>query len=217
MRIKWNGHASFTITASEGTVLVTDPYDPSGYGGVLTYEPVRDKADAVLVSHDHADHNYVQGLPGSPQVLKGSGKVKDIEVTAVATHHDESGGAERGDNTVFAFTVDGITVCFAGDLGHQLSSDQIKAIGAVDLLLVPVGGTYTVDAEGAARVVASLKPRLVIPMHFKTEKCELPISAVDGFLKEMKNVKRLDESEIELTSETLPEVGPEVWVMNHAC
>ena len=84
MRIKWNGHASFTITASDGTVLVTDPCDPSGYGGVLKYEPVLDKADAALVSHDHADHNYVQGLPGSPQVLKGSGKVKDIEVTAIA-------------------------------------------------------------------------------------------------------------------------------------
>ena len=77
MRIKWNGHASFTITASDGTVLVTDPYDPSGYGGVLTYDQVRDRADAVLVSHDHADHNYVQGLPGSPQVLKGSGKARD--------------------------------------------------------------------------------------------------------------------------------------------
>lgn len=217
MRIKWNGHASFTITASDGTVLVTDPYDPSGYGGVLKYDQVRDKADAVLVSHDHADHNFVQGLPGSPQVLKGSGRVKGIEVTAVATHHDESGGAERGDNMVFAFTMDGITVCFVGDLGHQLSSDQIKTIGAVDLLLVPVGGTYTVDAEGAAKVVESIKARLVIPMHFKTEKCALPIAEVDGFLAEMKNIKKLDESEIELTPERLPATGPEVWVMNHAC
>ena len=87
----------------------------------------------------------------------------------------------------------------------------------MDLLLVPVGGTYTVDAEGAAKVVESLKARLVIPMHFKTEKCELPISEVDGFLKEMKNVKRLDQSEIELTPERLPAVGPEVWVLKYAC
>lgn len=86
MKIKWNGHASFTITASDGTVLITDPYDPSGYGGVLKYYPVSDKADAVLVSHDHADHNYVKGLPGSPQVLKGSDQIKDIKVKAIDTH-----------------------------------------------------------------------------------------------------------------------------------
>ena len=217
MKIKWNGHSCFTITASDGTTVVTDPYEPGAYDGAVAYGPVDDRADVALVSHDHADHNYLQGLPGSPQVLKGSGKVRGIEVTAIATHHDESGGAERGDNKVFAFTMDGIAVCFVGDLGHQLSSDQIETIGAVDLLLVPVGGTYTVDAEGAAKVVESLKPRLVIPMHFKTEKCELPISEVDGFLTEMKNIKRLEESEIELTPEKIPAVGPEVWVMKHAC
>lgn len=217
MKIKWNGHASFTITASDGTVLITDPYDPSGYGGVLTYDPVRDKADAVLVSHDHADHNYVDGLPGSPQVLKGSGQVKDIKLKAIDTYHDESRGAERGANTVFVFKVDGINICFVGDLGHQLSSEQIEAIGAVDLLLIPVGGTYTVDAEGAVKVVESLKARLVIPMHFKTEKCDLPVAGVDDFLTKMRNVKKLEESEIELSPNKLLEAGPEVWVMKHAC
>lgn len=217
MKIKWNGHASFTITASDGTVLITDPYDPSGYGGVLSYDPVRDKADAVLVSHDHADHNYVEGLPGSPQVLKGSGQVKDIKLKAINTYHDESHGAERGANTVFVFKVDGINICFVGDLGHQLSSKQIEAIDAVGLLLIPVGGTYTVDAEGAAKVVESLKARLVIPMHFKTEKCDLPVAGVDDFLTKMRNVKKLEESEIELSPDKLPEDGPEVWVMRHAC
>jgi L-ascorbate metabolism protein UlaG (beta-lactamase superfamily) len=217
MRIKWNGHASFTITASDGTVLVTDPYDPNGYGGALNYDPVADVADAVLVSHEHADHNYVQGLLGSPQVLKASGRARGIEVKAINTHHDESHGAERGPNMVFSFAIDGIRICFAGDLGHQLSSEQIEAIGPVDMLLVPVGGTFTVDAEGAAKVIQALTPRLVIPMHFKTDKCELPIAEVDGFLKKMAEVKRLKESEIELTPDTLPAPGPEVWVMAHAC
>ena len=183
MRIKWNGHASFTITASDGTVLVTDPYDPGGYGGVLRYDTVSDRADAVLISHDHADHNYVQGLSGSPQVLK----------------------------------VDGINVCFAGDLGHQLSADQIEAIGSVDLLLIPVGGTFTVDAKGAAKVVEALGPKIVIPMHFKTDKCDLPIGEVDDFLAQMANAKRVRQSEVELSPDTLPSAGTEVWVLDYAC
>lgn len=217
MKIKWNGHASFTITASDGTVLVTDPYDPSGYGGVLKYKQVKDRTDGVLVSHDHADHNYVKGLSGSPKVVKGSDQVKNIRIKGVPTHHDESGGSERGDNVVFAFAIDGIKICFVGDLGHELSSEQIAAIGPVDLLLIPVGGTYTVDAGGAVKVAESLSPRLIIPMHFKTTKCDLPIAAVDGFLSKMTNVKKLGKSQIELSADKVPAEGPEVWVMDHAC
>ena len=217
MKIKWNGHASFTITASDGTVIVTDPYDPNGYGGVLLYDQVRDDADAVLISHDHADHNYVKGLPGSPKVLRGSGKIGDIKVTGINTYHDESGGSERGDNTLFVIELDNLRVCFAGDLGHPLSKEQIKAIGPVDLLLLPVGGTYTVDGEGAAGVAKALNPAVVIPMHFKTEKCNLPISDVNGFLKQMENVKKRDVSTIEISKDELPSGTPEVWVLEYAC
>jgi L-ascorbate metabolism protein UlaG (beta-lactamase superfamily) len=217
MKIKWNGHASFTITADDGTVMVIDPYNPGGYGGVLTYDVVRDKADAVLVSHDHDDHNYVKGLPGSPQVVKGPGQVRDIKINGIDTFHDESNGSERGSNMVFSFKVDGIDICFLGDLGHQLSSEQIDAIGNVNLLLVPVGGTFTVDAYGAVKLIEALKPNLVIPMHYKTAKCDLPIAEVDDFLMKMENVKRLGQSEIELTAEKIHATGPEVLIMNHAC
>ncbi len=217
MKIKWNGHASFTITASDGTVIVTDPYDPAGYGGVLTYDQVKDKADGVLVSHDHDDHNYVKGLPGSPQVIKGSGRVRNIQIRGIPTHHDESGGSERGNNVIFAFAVDGINICFVGDLGHQLSAEQANAVGPVDLLLIPVGGTFTVDADGAVKVVEALRPKLTIPMHFKTDKCDLPIAGVDGFLAKMTNVKQLQKSEIKLALDDVPATGHEVWVMNYAC
>ena len=103
-----------------------------------------------------------------------------------------------------------------GDLGHQLSSDQINAIGSVDVLLLPVGGTFTVDAAGAAGIAVSLNPRVIIPMHFKTEKCDFPIARVDEFLGQVKNVNKTHKSEIELSKESLPESGYEVWVLDHA-
>jgi L-ascorbate metabolism protein UlaG (beta-lactamase superfamily) len=217
MKIKWNGHASFTITASDGTVLVTDPYDPNAYSGALLYDPVGDRADGVLVSHDHADHNYVEGLAGSPTVIRDSGKVKNIQIAGIQTYHDTSGGAERGGNVIFVFAVDGIRICFVGDLGHQLLEEQMKAVGAVDLLLLPVGGTFTIDARGAAEVAESLAPRVVIPMHFKTAKCHFPIAGVDDFLSSMKLTKRLRQSEIALDADSLPAKGMEVWVLEHAC
>jgi L-ascorbate metabolism protein UlaG (beta-lactamase superfamily) len=217
MKLKWNGHASFTITDSEGTVIVTDPYDPSGYGGVLTYDQVKDNADGVLVSHDHADHNFTKGLPGSPKLLRGSGNVKGIDVKGISTYHDESGGSERGDNTLFVIDAEGIKICFAGDLGHTLTEEQIKLIGAIDILLVPVGGTYTIDAGGAAEVSKSLNAKVIIPMHFKTEKCGLPIADVNAFLEKMENFKRLGVSEIAFNADQIPAGKNEVWVLDYAC
>ena len=104
-----------------------------------------------------------------------------------------------------------------GDLGHQLSPEQVKAIGSVDLLLIPLGGTYTLEAEGAAKVTTALGSRLIIPMRFKTDKCDLPITEVDGFLEKMTHVKRLEESKIDLSPDKLPAAAPEVWGLNHAC
>lgn len=217
MKLKWNGHTSFTITASDGTIIVTDPYDPNGYDGALQYDVVSDRADIAVVSHDHADHNYVEGLTGDPQILRGSGSIKNIEIKGIETFHDESEGSERGTNVVFVMKVDGINICFCGDLGHQLSDEQINAVGEIEILLVPVGGFFTLDAEGASKLVETLKPRIVIPMHYKTSKCGFPISDVEPFLALMKDVKKPDKSEIEITSEQLRQTGIETWVLNHAC
>ena len=107
--------------------------------------------------------------------------------------------------------------CFCGDLGHQLSDEQVAAAGKIDILLVPVGGFFTLDAEGAAQLVQTLKPKIVIPMHYKTSKCGFPISDAEPFLSLMKDVKKLDKTEIEINAEGLPTAGTEAWVLNHAC
>jgi L-ascorbate metabolism protein UlaG (beta-lactamase superfamily) len=199
------------LIETEGIKIVTDPYDNSiGYG------PINIPVDIVTVSHDHFDHNHVQGLKGKPETIKkkGTHNVKGITFTAIETFHDASKGTQRGNNLVFIMEAEGLRLCHAGDLGHVLSKDQIKAIGNIDILLLPVGGTYTIDADEATKVMNDLDPKLVIPMHFKTKVLNFPISDVDLFIKGKKNVKKANSSHLEVTKETLPKER-EIWVLKH--
>ena len=203
MKIKWLGHASFLITSESGLRIITDPYQT---GGELKYQPVTEVADIVTVSHDHFDHNQVATVKGNPEVVSGAGtkEVKGIRFRGVPCAHDEEGGKLRGENVIFCFVVDGVKVCHLGDLGHPLSAEQLHEIGAVDVVLIPVGGFYTIDAKVASDVCLKLKPKLVIPMHFKNEKCAFPISGVDDFLLGKEDVSRVDSSEVEVKREELP-------------
>ena len=216
MKIKWCGHACFLITTDDGIKILTDPYEPGGYGGALAYGKVEDEADVVLVSHDHADHNYTQNLKGKPSVVKGAGKhrVRGLEIKGIATYHDASQGKERGNNVIFCFTADGFNLCHLGDLGHMVSKKEIAEIGSVDILFIPVGGFYTIDAKTAGEVVNTLKPRISIPMHFKTEKCSFPITGVEEFIKDKSNYKKTGKSEVDITKPSLPQ--SEIWVLSHA-
>ena len=117
---------------------------------------------------------------------------------------------------MWAFTVDGVRIGFMGDLGHQLSDDQLSALGNIDLLLTPVGGVFTINEDGAASLVDQVKPKVVIPMHFKTGKCGFPLSEVDEFARRMTNVKKTGRSEVEVSAADLPAGGPEVWILEHA-
>jgi L-ascorbate metabolism protein UlaG (beta-lactamase superfamily) len=203
MKIKWLGHASFLITSEDGKKIVTDPYTP---GRGLSYEPINESADIVTKSHDHADHNNIKAVSGNPAVLvkAGAQTLKGLEIKAVSLFHDESQGSQRGNDLVFCFKIDDLNVCHLGDLGHLLSPEQISEIGRVDLLFIPVGGYFTIDAKAASEVARSLKAKLIFPMHYKTAKADFPISPVDEFLKDKKNVRKLKTSEFEVTKETLP-------------
>jgi len=217
MKITWLGHSAFLVESDSGVRVITDPYDVSAYGGAIKYEAISEEADAVTVSHDHPDHGFVKAVKGNPMVVKGAGKfvVKDIEFMGVQTMHDESGGSERGKNVVFVFTVDGVRICHLGDLGHIPNSEQLSQIGSVDVLLAPIGGYFTIGAEEAWEVAEKLNARVVIPMHYKTEKIGFPIAPIDEFLKWKPNVKRLDSPYIELRADSLPSER-EIVVLRHA-
>ena len=212
MKVKWLGHASFLITSDEGLKIVTDPYS---VGGGIDYGKIQEAADIVVVSHGHGDHNNAKAVRGNPEVVTTSKKVKGIEFKGIPSYHDDAKGKQRGPNTIFCFAIDGVKVCHLGDLGHQLDSKQIAEIGEVDILLIPVGGFYTIDAKVANQVCDKLNPRVVIPMHYKTAKCGYPITPVEEFLKGRKNVRRLDVSEVEFKKAELPS-ATETVVLKHA-
>lgn len=214
MKIKWLGHSCFLITSEKGTKLITDPY---AVGVGINYAPIKESADVVIVSHDHGDHNNVSAVQGQPQIVKGSGikNVSGIEFKGIAAYHDRSQGKERGDNTVFCFTVDGIRLCHLGDLGHLLSQEQIASVGNVDILFIPVGGVFTINAAEASQVCTQLRPKVIIPMHFKTPKCAYPISDVNTFLEGKERVKKWDKSEIEFQAGKLPDEA-EIIVLSPA-
>ncbi|MFC1956094.1 MBL fold metallo-hydrolase [Chloroflexota bacterium] len=201
MKIKWLGHATFLITSANGTRIMIDPYDPVG---VLNYDKINEPADIVTVSHDHFDHNNVAAVRGNPEVVKTTAETKGISFMGIPSYHDETEGKQRGENTIFCFEADGVKICHLGDLGHELNAKQVTDIGKVDLLFIPVGGFYTIDAKTARRVCDQLKPRVIIPMHYKNARCkDSPISDVSEFLQGEKNVKQLNTSEIEVKSKEL--------------
>lgn len=203
MKVKWLGHSCFLITSGDGVRIITDPY---AVGGGINYSPIKETADVVVVSHEHDDHSNISAVQGKPEVVKGDGikTAKGVQFKGVATYHDAAQGGQRGPNTIFCFTIDDIKLCHLGDLGHVLSPAQVSEIGTVDILLVPVGGFYTINASVASQVCDQLKPKIVIPMHFKTPNCAYPITGVEDFLKGKKNVRRVEDSEVDLERERLP-------------
>lgn len=200
MEIDWFGLSCFRLRSREATVIC-DPYEKS-----IGLSFPRPRADIVTISHNHAGHDYADGVRGDPKVINGPGEyeVRNIFITGVQTFHDKRNGKDHGKNTAYVFEIDGLKVCHLGDLGHVPTQTQAEAIGEIDVLLVPVGGGNALNAAEAAEVVSLFEPMIVIPMHYRAPELVVKLDSVDKFFKEM-GIKAPPRVEtFKVTKDTLP-------------
>lgn len=207
MDIKYLGHASFLLKGKQGAV-VTDPFSPDSVG--LKF-PKNIEADVVTVSHAHDDHNNVSDLGGAPFIVNGPGEyeIKGIAVVGLPSFHDASRGSERGANVIYRIEMDGVTFVHLGDLGHELSVREVELLDGVDVLFVPVGGHFTIDAAAAKRITSEIDPSIVIPMHYRrpgmNEQIFGALSDVSAFLREMNKDGIVPQPKLSVTRDRLPE------------
>jgi L-ascorbate metabolism protein UlaG (beta-lactamase superfamily) len=200
VEITWLGHSCFRIRGREATV-VTDPCPPAS-----GYNIGKPTADIVTLSHSHESHSYVKAIAGSPVVINRPGEyeIHGAFVTGIGTYHDDKKGADRGANVAFVIEMEDVRVCHLGDIGHTPSPDQVEEMSGVGVLLIPVGGGTTIDGATAAEVVNIIEPRIVIPMHYRTEVTKEDLAPLDRFLKELGANKMEPQPKLTVTRSSLP-------------
>ena len=193
MNISWRGQSCFQITSSQNknhqVSIVIDPFDKE-----IGLRVPKLQADLVLVTHNHPDHNNIKAVSGDPFVIDGPGEydIKEVTINGITGFHDNSQGKERGQITIYTIKTEGIKICHLSDLGQkELSSEQLDKIGDIDILMIPVGGTYTINAEEAIKIMSQIEPKITIPMHYKIPKLSIKLDPVDNFLKAF-NIKKID-------------------------
>ncbi|MBU1000751.1 MBL fold metallo-hydrolase, partial [Patescibacteria group bacterium] len=216
MDIYWYGQACFKLKGKNATVVI-DPYDPDFTGLKLSRDL---QADVCLVTHEHKDHNFISAVTATegsaPMVFSKPGgyEVLGVVITAINSFHDQSEGSERGLNTIFHLQFDGLNIVHLGDLGQsQLTEKQVALIGQTDILLIPVGGIYTINAKMASDIVSQLEPKIIIPMHYKMkllhddgkEKLKFDLEGIEGFLKEMGTEGVVPQPKLSITKNKLSE------------
>src|SRR4030042_1179926 len=199
MEIVWLGHSCFRIRGKEASI-VTDPFDKT-----LGYPMRKPNASVVTVSHNHPQHSFVDGVAGSPRVVRRPGEydISNVFINGIATFHDKEKGAQRGKNTVFFMEIDEVKVCHLGDLGHVPTSEQVEQMSGTDILMVPVGGVSTLDAAAAAETIGLLELKLVIPMHYKTEVVKMELEPLEHFIKQMGLKEVVTQPKLSVTKSTL--------------
>lgn len=203
-------HSCFEI--NDQATVVMDPHD----GRSIGVKPPSLKADVVTISHDHFDHNAVRVIKGDYVVVKDvtPKNAKGVAIRGITGFHDDVNGDKRGKMNIFHLTLDGVRFCHLGDLGHMLSEAQVRELGEVDILFVPVGGVFTIDGAQAQSLVRMIGPKVAIPMHFRVGGLSMSIQNADGFLKGLPDDKVVRVgNEVEFEAEDLPE-ETEYWVFS---
>ena len=201
MRLEWIGHACFKLTLENGVKVFTDPYDASVGIAMIPL-----KADVITMSHEHHDHNETSQIIGEPVIMRGGEPLTlgGLKITALASYHDDAQGAKRGANFIRIFEAEGLRIVHMGDQGCMPEEEILNAIAGADALLIPVGGTYTVDAAGAKAIIERVSPKCVVPMHVKTQRCPYPIEPVWRFMEEMGEKDAEPAAALEWTRESAP-------------
>ncbi len=211
MKIQFLGHSCFKLTESTGTTVITDPYQGIGYE-----LPEGLTADAVTVSHDHFDHNNISKVKAKKIINKdGFYELPGVEITGIKSYHDTEEGKERGENVIYKFRMDGMDICHLGDLGEDCSAELIEMLLPVNILLIPIGGTYTLDAERAKEYVDRIMPDIVIPMHYKSKHLTIDLDRAQGFLDKFddENVDVCRKDVLEFSREDLTEESTKIILM----
>ena len=215
-KIYWAGQSCFQISVStskdHSADIVIDPFDEK-----IGLKLPSLSADIVLVTHEHGDHNNVEGVKGTPFVVNGPGEyeIREVFINGISSFHDDQEGKERGLNTIYVFEAEDLRFCHLGDLGQkQLTDEQLEKIDTVDILMIPVGGKYTIDSQAAQKIISQIEPRIVIPMHFSLPKSKIELDEVSKFLKTMGKPSITPIDKLVVKSSTLPKDGMEIVVLN---
>ena len=207
MLISYHGHSEFLIQTASGLRILTDPFDPA-----IPFPFHKTDADIVTVSHAHHDHEHLDKVDGHPQVIREGGVHQPhngVKVTGLPSWHDNVQGAKRGPNTIYLIQVDGLRLAHLGDLGDMPDEKVLEALEFLDLVFVPVGGTYTIDAKQAAELMARIKPRIIVPMHYRLGKQGLQaLSPLDNFLEALLPMAPSVQPLLRFTQEDISQVPP---------
>ena len=213
MYITWLGQSCFKLQdkiGPDGVLLVTDPY-----GDEVSLKMPRFEADIVTVSHGHSDHNNTGAIRGNPFIIETAGEyeMKGVFIEGVESWHDSQDGKERGKNIIYRIEMEDISITHLGDLGHILDAKQLEKLEGTDILLIPVGGKYTINAAKAVEVISQIEPRIVIPMHYKIPGLKAEIDGVEKFIKEL-GLKPRNEEKLKISKKDLPQEDMELVVLS---